>query len=256
MNLVNMKKNILLTTFFTISFFCNCLIAQNKKEQILLLSGKIDSLNAIVGKEREDYQIASSKFQKEINNLSKDLLKSKGLTDSVIILLEKERVFSKEKYNELLQESLIQKNQLKELGVLRDELLKERDLLNLELKIKNDLTVKTETLQLSEIEKVETCEVLHFKTNNEMYDCKEISFYFGSATEYPEINNINFFIEEEESGFFIGNESLVGKYFVVTYKVTSPYLFFDCEPLSDSERRQGEGRPASIGFQLLSVKKL
>ena len=251
-----MKNSILLLTFFAIASLCNCAFAQNKKEQIIILSGKIDSLNVIVGKEREDYQIASSKFQNEITNLSKDLLESKGQTDSVIFLLEKERVFSKEKYNELLQESLIQENQLKELSVLRDELLKERDLLNLELKMKNDLTVKIDTLQLSEIEKVETCEVLHFKTNNEMYDSKEISFYFGSATEYPEINNINFFIEEEESGFFIGNESLVGKFFVVTYKVNNPYLFFDCEPLGDSERRQGEGRPASIGFQLLSVKKL
>lgn len=229
--------------------------AQNKKEQILLLSGKIDSLNAIVGKEREEFQLASSKFQNEITNLSKDLLESKGQTDSVIILLEKERFYSKEKYNELLQESLNQEKQLKELSALREVLLNERDLLNEELKRKNELVIKTDTLQLSEVEKVETCEVLHFKTKNEVYDSEEISFYFGSA-EYPEINNINFFIEDEDSGFFIGNESLVGKYFVVEYKVTSPYIFFDCEPLGDSERRQGEGRPASIGFQLLSVKKL
>ena len=39
-------------------------------------------------------------------------------------------------------------------------------------------------------------------------------------------------------------------------RVSDPYLFYDCGPLGDSERRQGEGRPASIGFQLLSVKKL
>jgi hypothetical protein len=258
-----MKRIILLTAIFSILLFQQCVQAQNKKEQILILSGKIDSLNGIVGKEREEHQLAKLKSQKEIIHLGKELLLSKGQTDSVFGLLEKERLFNKEMYDRFQQEKLNQEKQFNELKELKDLLVKERDSLNgalknldADLKMKIDLTIKTDTLQLSEVEKIETCEVLHFKTKNEIYQSEEISFYFGSSSDYPEINGINFFLEDEESGFIIGNESLVGSYFVVTYKVTSPYIFFDCEPLGESERRQGEGRPASIGFQLLSVKKL
>ena len=66
----------------------------------------------------------------------------------------------------------------------------------------------------------------------------------------------DFFIENKDYDVYEGNEALVGKYYVVTFDTSDPYLFYDCGPLGDSERRQGEGRPASIGFQLLSVKKL
>lgn len=257
-----MKRIILLTAVFSILLFQQCVQAQNKKEQILILSGKIDSLNGIVGKEREEHKLAKSKSQKEIIQLGKELLLSKGQTDSVSGLLEKERLFNKEMYDRFQQEKLNQEKQFNELKELKDLLVKERDSLNgalknlyADLKMKIDLTIKTDTLQLSEAEKYETCEALYFIGKNQDGDFRELSFYLGNSINAVELGD-DFFIENREYDVYEGNAALVGKYYVVTYDISDPYLFYDCGPLGESERRQGEGRSASIGFQLLSVKKL
>jgi hypothetical protein len=225
--------------------------AQNKKEQILILSGKIDSLNAIVGKERDEHQLAKSKSQKEIMHLSNQLLLSKGQKDSLSSLLEKERAFSKDMQFRFQLETVKLEKQSNE----RDSLHRELKKLTAELKTKSDLTIKIDTLQLSEAEKYETCEALYFTGKDEMGEYIEISFYLGNSNEDVELGD-NFFIENKDYDVYEGNEALVGKYYVVTFDTSDPYLFYDCGPLGDSERRQGEGRPASIGFQLLSVKKL
>ena len=225
--------------------------AQNKKEQILILSGKIDSLNAIVGKERDEHQLAKSKSQKEIMHLSNQLLLSKGQTDSLSSLLEKERAFSKDMQFRFQLETVKLEKQSNE----RDSLHRELKKLTAELKTKSDLTIKIDTLQLSEVEKYETCEALYFRGKDKDGEIREISFYLGKSSGDVELGD-NFFIENKEYDVYEGNNALVGKYYVVTYDISDSYLFYDCGPLGEEDRRNGEGRSASIGFQLLSVKKL
>jgi hypothetical protein len=226
-------------------------MAQNKKEQILILSGKIDSLNSIVGKERDEHQLAKSKSQEEIIHLGNQLLLSKGQTDSLGSLLEKERAFSNDMYHRFQLETVKLEKQSNERDSLNGELKK----LTAELKTKSDLIIKIDTLQLSEAEKYGTCEALYFTGKDEMGDYIEISFYLGNSSEDVELGD-NFFIENIDYGVYEGNNSLFGKYYIVTYDTSDPYLFYDCGPLGEDDRRKGEGRPASIGFQLLSVKKL
>lgn len=236
--------------------------AQNRKEQILILSGKIDSLNATIGIERENHQIAISKSQKKIILLDKGLLLSKGQTDSAMNLLEKERAFNKDLYERFQREKLNQEKNIKELIELNELLVKERDSLKVEVKNlesnlnqKHALTIKIDTLELIYVEKDETCEALYFRGLDDLGLLFEVSFYLGMSSNNIELND-NFFIENSEYGVYEGNEALIGKYYIVTLDTSSPYLFYDCGPLGDEERRHGEGRPASLGFQLLSIKKL
>ena len=206
-----MINTFLISLFVSWITIFNC-YSQTKKEQILILSNSIDSLNALIGKER---------------------------------------TLSKEMYKKFQQESAKLEKQSSKADSLNRELKK----LTAQLKIKNDLTIKTDTLQLSEVETYETCVALYFKGNDVMDEDIEIPFYLGRSSEDLVLDD-NFFIINKDYDVYEGNNSLVGNYYAITYDISEPYLFYDCGPLGEEDRRNGEGRPVSIGFQLLSVKKL
>ena len=144
-----MINTFLISLFVSWITIFNC-YSQTKKEQILILSNSIDSLNALIGKER---------------------------------------TLSKEMYKKFQQESAKLEKQSSKADSLNRELKK----LTAQLKIKNDLTIKTDTLQLSEVETYETCVALYFKGKDVMDEDIEIPFYLGRSSEDLVLDD-NFFI--------------------------------------------------------------
>jgi hypothetical protein len=75
-----MKKILILTLIFT----CFTSFSQSKKEQIEILTNRVDSLNRVLDKERNtnnqkevDYKEQISSFQKQLENLNSAILKTK-----------------------------------------------------------------------------------------------------------------------------------------------------------------------------------
>jgi len=114
--------------------------------------------------------------------------------------------------------------------------------------------IRTDTLKLIEADKYETCEALFFSRENDYSENIEITFDLGRAHEDVVTND--FFVIDNEVEWIVPNQEKIGMYYIVTYDMSEHYLFYDCAPIGEEERNAGLGRSASIGYKLLSVKKL